>query len=74
MLNKKGLLDFYWVEAVATVVYTMNMTPTAVIHGMTLEEKYTGRKPDISHLKNFGCIAYVHVPEELRFKLEFTVQ
>ena len=44
MLNEKGLPDFYWAEAVATVVYIMNRTPTAPIHGMTLEERYTGRK------------------------------
>ena len=37
---------------------------------MTPEERYTGRKPDISHLKIFGCIAYVHVPDELRSKLD----
>ena len=48
----------------------MNMTPTAAIHGMTPEERYTGRKPHISHLKIFGCIAYVHVPDELRSKLD----
>ena len=70
MLNEKGLPDFYWAEAVATAVYIMNRTPTAAIHGMTPEERYTGRKPDISHLKIFGCIAYVHVPNELRSKLD----
>ena len=70
MLNEKGLQDFYWTEAVATVVYIMNRTLTAAIHGMTPEERYTGRKPDISHLKIFGCIAYVHVSDELRSKLD----
>ncbi len=33
---------------------------------MTPEEKYNG----LSHLKVFGCIAYVHVPGELRTKLD----
>ena len=70
MLNEKDLPDFYWAEAVATTVYIMNRTPTVAIHGMTPEERYTGRKPDISHLKIFGCIAYVHVPDELRSKLD----
>ena len=27
MLNEKGLLDFYWIEAIATAVYIMDMTP-----------------------------------------------
>ena len=48
----------------------MNRTPTAAIHGMTLEEKFTGKKPDLSHLKVFGCLAYVHIPDELRSKLD----
>ena len=33
-------------------------------------EKFTGRKPDMSHLKVFGCIAYVHIQDELRSKLD----
>ena len=36
---------------------------------MTLEESFTGKKPDLSHLKVFGCLAYVHAPDELRSKL-----
>ncbi|MCO5555991.1 hypothetical protein L7F22_045329 [Adiantum nelumboides] len=49
----------------------MNRTPTVVVHGVTLpEEKYSGKKPDLSHLKVFGCIAYVHIPDELCTKLD----
>ena len=46
-------------------VYIMNRTPTAAIHDMMPEEKFCGRKPDLAHLKVFGCIAYVHVLDEL---------
>jgi len=66
----KSMPHHYWAEAVATVVYIMKRTPTVAVHGMTPEEKYSGRKPDLSHLKVFGCIAYVHVPDELRTKLD----
>ncbi|MCO5604506.1 hypothetical protein L7F22_058673 [Adiantum nelumboides] len=48
----------------------MNMTPNAAVHDMTPEEKFTGKKADVSHFKVFGCIAYVHVPDELRTKLD----
>ncbi|MCO5573025.1 hypothetical protein L7F22_026789 [Adiantum nelumboides] len=48
----------------------MNRTPTAVVHDMTPEEKFTRKKPDVSHFKVFGCIAYVHVSDELRTKLD----
>jgi hypothetical protein len=40
------------------------------IHGMTLEEKFTCKKPNVSHLRMFGCIVYVHVPNEKRSKLD----
>jgi len=70
MLNEKNLPNYFWAEAVATAVYIMNRTPTATVHGMTLEEKFTGKKPDVSHLRVFGCIAYVHVPDEKRSKLD----
>ena len=30
---------------------------------------FIGKNPDLSHLKVFGCTAYVHVPDELRTKL-----
>ena len=55
---------------VATAIYIMNRTPTTAVHGMTPEEKFIGKKPDVSHLKVFGYIAYVHVPDEKRSKLD----
>ena len=69
-MSEKSMPHSYWAEAVSTTVYIMNMTPTAAIHDVTPEEKYTGKKLDVSHLKVFGCIAYVHVPDELRTKLD----
>ena len=50
MLNENKLLDYFLSEAVATVLYIMNRTPTTIVHGMMPEEKYTDRKLDISHL------------------------
>jgi len=61
MLNEKNLPNYFWAKAVTIVVYIMNRTPTTVVHGMTHEEKFTGKKLDVSHLRVFGCIAYVHV-------------
>jgi hypothetical protein len=48
----------------------MNRTTTAIVHGMTPEEKFISKKPDVSHLIMFGYIAYVHVPDEKRSKLD----
>ena len=41
---------------------------------MTLEEKFSQRKPDLAHLKVFGCIAHVHVRDELRTKLNLKAE
>jgi hypothetical protein len=48
----------------------MNQIPTTVIHGMTPKEKFIGKKPDVFHLRVFGCIAYVHVFDKKRSKLD----
>ncbi len=64
MINK-SMPRHYWAEAISTTIYIMNRTPIAAVHGMIPKEKYSGRKPNLSHLKVFGCIAYVHVPNEL---------
>ena len=29
-----------------------------------------GKKPEVSHLKIFGCLVYVHIPKEKRTKLD----
>jgi hypothetical protein len=68
-LRSNGGGEYFWVDAVATTVYIMNQTLTTIVHGMTFEEKFTGKKPKVSHLRVFGCIAYVHVPDEKRSKL-----
>ncbi len=37
---------------------------------MTPKEKFTTKKPDVSHFRVFGCITYVHVPDKKRSKLD----
>jgi len=74
MLNEKNLPNYFWAETVATVVYIMNRAPTAVVHGMTPKQKFIGKKPNVSHLRVFSCIAYMHVPKEKRSKLDPKVE
>ena len=40
----------------------------------TLEEDFTGKKPDVSHFKIFGSSIYVHVTKDARKNLEPTVE
>jgi hypothetical protein len=69
-MANKSMPHHYWAEAIAIAVYIMNRTPITTMHAMTQKEKYSDKKPDLSHLKMFGCIAYVHVLDELRTKLD----
>jgi hypothetical protein len=37
---------------------------------MTPEKNFISKKPNVSHLRVFGCIAYMHVFYEKRSKLD----
>ncbi|KAI8440646.1 hypothetical protein MSG28_001855 [Choristoneura fumiferana] len=70
MLQEAGLSKRYWGEAIMTAIYIKNRCPTSALAGLTPEEKWTGSKPDLSHLHVFGCIAYSLVPEQRRRKFD----
>jgi transposase InsO family protein len=59
MMKSKGIPACYWGEAVATIVYVLNRSPTKSLEGVTPYEAWYGRKPSVSHMKIFGCIAHV---------------
>ena len=53
----------YWAEAVSTVVYLKNISITKGTHGKnaTLYKLWHGRRPDVEHLRVWGCTAYAHI-------------
>jgi transposase InsO family protein len=59
-----------WAEACMTAVYVQNRSPHQILKNITLEESFTGVKPEIGHFRIFGCPVYFHVPKEKRSKLE----
>ena len=63
MIAHAGLSDKYWAKAFATAVYIQNRTPTTAVKNNTTHEQWYERKPNIGHLKVFGCIAYAHIPD-----------
>ena len=63
-----------WAKACNTVVYVQNRCPHRVLGMSTPEEDFTGKKPDISHLKIFGSSVYIHVTKDARKKLEPTAE
>lgn len=68
MLFDAKLPKTYWAEAVATAAHVVNRSPSRVLADLTPFEKWTGKKPNISHLKIFGSKAMVHVPKQKRLK------
>ena len=53
-----------------TACYLVNISPSSELEDKTPHEVWNGKKPSLSHLRVFGCDAYVHVPKEKRTKLD----
>lgn len=70
VLSHAVLSDGFWVEALMTVVHLINGSPNRAINCGILEEIWNGRMPSYGHLRVFGYETYVHVPKELRKKLD----
>ncbi|GIL95867.1 hypothetical protein Vretimale_1808 [Volvox reticuliferus] len=69
MLVESKLPKQLWGEAVSTANTLRNVSP---VRGQKVTpcEAFYGYKPDVRHLRVFGCAAYVYVPAEKRDKLD----
>ena len=74
MLHAAGLPPKFWGDAVLTAVYLRNRLPTRALNSVTPYEAWRGEKPNLSHLRVWGCLAYVHVPRVKRNKLAATAR
>ena len=70
MLATKHFPNEYWGEVVTTAVYIMNRCPAKSVKNKFPQEAWTGMNHNVSHLNFFGCVAYAHVLDELRRKLD----
>jgi hypothetical protein len=70
MLSGVGLGQELWAEAVGTTCYLVNRSPSSALDDKTPQEVWTGKEPSLTHIRVFGCDAYVHVPKENRSKLD----
>ena len=64
VMNEKRLPKSYWDEATNTTIYLTNHCTTSRVHDITPYEKFYGKKPDLSHVRIFGSIAFEHIPNE----------
>ena len=70
MLKLAKLPKSFWGEAINTVVYLINISPLVPLDFDILQLVWIGKDVPYSHLKVFGCKAFMHVPKEQRSKLD----
>ncbi|MCO5609511.1 hypothetical protein L7F22_063739 [Adiantum nelumboides] len=70
MLKAKSLPHKLWMEAIACAAHVLNRCPTRALKTITPYESWYDRKPSVSYLRVFGCLAYAHIPQQLRGKLD----
>jgi hypothetical protein len=69
-----SLLEEMWPEIVKASAYLLNRTPSkhlewkSSLENLQISLGRTIIRPDIGHLKVYGCRAYVYTPEEVRKK------
>ncbi|KRY06708.1 Retrovirus-related Pol polyprotein from transposon TNT 1-94, partial [Trichinella britovi] len=56
------------VEKARTMLIDAILSPDLWAEAVTPEEAWSGRKPNLAHLKIFGCLAMVHVASGQRKK------
>jgi hypothetical protein len=70
MIHDQDLPVCLWAEVAMTIVYVQNRLSHSALGFKTSEEMFTEKKPEVSHLKIFGCPVFIHIPKEKRNKLE----
>ena len=66
LLSQSGLARVWWEDAAIHWLHGKIRLPSSVMAPLTPFEMFYGRKPDISHLRTFGCLAYVHLQKDQR--------
>lgn len=69
-LKEKKLPLTLWGEAIRHSVYILNRLPNRTLTGITPYEAWKGTKPDLGHVRLFGCVAHLKVQSGHLTKLE----
>lgn len=70
LLCDKQVPKQLWLEAIRWTAHVINRSPTLVIKDKIPEEMWSGVKPKVDYFRVFGCLAYVHVLDQKRKKLD----
>ena len=66
--TNEGVPPSLWSEAIVTAANLHNRLPIKSTPLSTPEELFSNHKPDLSHLRIFGCPAFVHDPTKIKDK------
>ena len=64
------MLKSYWAKAANMTVYLMNRCTMSRVHNITPHEMFYGKKPNLSHIRIFGSIAFIHIPNQKQQNLD----
>ena len=70
MWHHAGLSNGFWIYVVKAKLHVYNITLIKRADYKTLKELWSGIKLNISHLRVFSCLAWVHILKKRRHKLE----
>lgn len=62
---------FLWEEVAKVVNYIQNRLPCRALNMQTSQETFSGQRHNLSHLRVIGCIAFCHILQEKRTKLDY---
>ena len=69
MLIWAQLPQTFWGEAVVTANYLRNLLPAGQ-DDQSPNELWDDHKPEVGHVRTFGCLVHVHIPSETRAKFD----
>uniref|UniRef100_A0A2N9IP74 Integrase catalytic domain-containing protein n=1 Tax=Fagus sylvatica TaxID=28930 RepID=A0A2N9IP74_FAGSY len=68
MMARANLPTSFWGEAILTAMHILNRIPTKALE-KTPHELFVGKTASISHIRVWGCVAHVLIPDSNRDKL-----
>ena len=66
LLSQSGFTRTWWEDAATHWLHGKIRLPSSAIAPSTPFELFYGRKPDLSAMRPFGCLAYVHLQKDQR--------
>ena len=74
LLSEAKLPGSFWGEALYTAAHVINLSLVVVLQANVPNRVWYGKDVSYSHLRVFGCKAFVHVPKDERSKLDAKIR